>query len=285
MKKLFSIMLGTACAATLVVACPKTADAAGMPCTEATIAQAQALKAQADQELANVVAAKAQADANVAALKAAGVTGLELLQATDAATNAANVVAAYQGKVANAQAYIDNIVSRGNTEQYYLDMETKWKNRASLDSVQTQLTGANSLTAGALQKVQVLQGELAKAVANAAANPALAGNVDVIKAQLAAAEAEYASAKANSDALAAQYSQKASVNNYATDADNAAYAKFVQDYAKSLGKEAILEYDCEGKPTWKITYYNTVEYFWCDGSKHIAYDTSKPGEWSIRWFE
>ena len=179
MKKIFGLMIGTALAAALVTATPKDVNAAGMPCTETTIAQAQALKAQADQELAVAVAAKAQADANVVALQAAGVTGLELLQATDAATNAANVVAAYQGKVQNAQTFIDNIVSRGNTEQYYLDMETKWANRCSLDDVQNKLNGANSITSAAFSKVQVLQGELAKAIANAAANPGLAANVEI----------------------------------------------------------------------------------------------------------
>ena len=271
MKKIFGLMLGTALAAALVTAAPKAISAAGMPCTETTIAQAQALKVQADQELAAAVAAKAQADANVVALKAAGVTGLELLQATDAATNAANVVAAYQGKVANAQAFIDNIVSRGNTEQYYLDMETKWANRCAIDDVQNQLNGANSVTAGAFSKVQVLQGELAKAVANAAANPALAANVDLIQTQLTAAEAEYAAAKANSDALAAQLSGKLAVPNYATDADNAAYKKFVEDYATSLEKEWVLETDDEGKPTWVIKYY--------------PFSWVKPNEWAVRWFE
>lgn len=273
MKKIFGLMIGTALAAALVTAAPKAVSAAGMPCTETTIAQAQALKAQADQELACAVAAKAQADANVAALKAAGVTGLELLQATDAATNAANVVAAYQGKVANAQTFVNNIVSRGNTEQYYLDMETKWKNRCALDDVQNQLNGANNITSAAFSKVQLLQGELAKAVANAAANPGLAGNVDIIKAQLAAAEAEYAQAKANSDALAAQYATKLATPNYATDADNAAYYKFVDDYARKLAQDFVLEYDKDGKPSWTITLYMN------------NYEINKPGEWAIRWFE
>lgn len=273
MKKIFGLMIGTALAAALVTATPKDVNAAGMPCTETTIAQAQALKAQADQELAVAVAAKAQADANVVALQAAGVTGLELLQATDAATNAANVVAAYQGKVQNAQTFIDNIVSRGNTEQYYLDMETKWANRCSLDDVQNKLNGANSITSAAFSKVQVLQGELAKAIANAAANPGLAANVDLVQAQLTAAEAEYAAAKANSDALAAQYAGKLATPNYATDADNAAYIKFVNDYASNLAKEFVLETDCEGNVTKSITLYMN------------NYELSKPDEWAIRWFE
>lgn len=277
MKKSIGIFSGLLLAAAVVLAVPATVKAQGMPCTEATLKQFQANKAVADQELAQAEALKAQADANVVALKAQGVTGLQLLQATDAATNAANIVAAYKGKVANAQAAIDNIASRGGTEQYYLDMETKWKNRANLDSIKVQLDGQNQITAGALNQLKLLQGELLKQQANAAANPAFAGSVATIQAQVNAAQATYDAAKAKSDALAAQYAQTAAVANWATDADNAQYDAFVRGYAESVKKE--FEYVIKDKDGTK---YDRVETYWLLNRNG---GWGRPNEYAIRWFE
>lgn len=284
MKKL-SVLAGMLLAAAMVVIAPATVKAEGLPCTEDTLKQFQANLAVAQQELAAAQAAKAQADANVAALKAQGVTGLQLLQATDAATNAANMVGAYQHKVNGAQASVANIASRGKTEQYVLDYEAKVKERCKLDAIKVELDGANQLTAGALNQVKNLQGELAKAQANAAANPALAGNVTAMQSAVASAEATYAQAKAKSDALAAQYAQALGTLNFATDADNAAYVNFVKNYGKSLRQEFLITFkDGTTVPYMLYTDYNRNnsgaeqqdEYVWSYG---------QPNEWAVRWWE
>lgn len=273
MKKLIGIACGLLASAAVVAVTPTSANAAGMPCTEATITQFQNNLAAAKAELAQVEALKAQADANVAALKAQGVTGLQLLQATDAATNAANVVASYKFKVQNAQTSLDNIVGRGNVEQYYLNMEAKWKDRAQLDSVKTKLDGANQITSAALTQLNNVKGLLACATADAASNPALAGNVATLQAQVTAAEQNYAAKKAESDALAAQYANLLGTLNYATDADNAAYIAFVNNYGTNMAKQYTVT-DKDGKEVTLFTYYNTN-----------PYDLNKPNEWAIRWFE
>ncbi|MCI6331940.1 MAG: hypothetical protein MR780_07730, partial [Lachnospiraceae bacterium] len=226
MKKL-SAFAGIVLAAAMVVLTPATVKADGLPCTEDTIKQFSANLEAAKQELSVAIAQKAQADANVAALKAQGVSGLELLIATDAATNAANIVSAYQHKVNGAQASLDSIVSRGKTEQYVLDYEAKVKERCKLDSIKVQLDGANEITSAALTQLKNVQAELVKAQVNAAANPSLAGNVPAFQSAVATAEASYLKAKANSDALAMQYANALNTLNFATDADNAAYVDFV----------------------------------------------------------
>ena len=290
MKKI-SVLTGMLLAAAMVVVAPASAKAAGMPCTEATIKEFQANLAVAQQELAQVQAAKVQADANVTALRAQGVTGLELLQATDAATNAANVVSAYQHKVSCAQQSLDAIISRGNTEQYVLDYEAKVKDRTKLDAIQVQLDGANQVTSAALTQLKNLQSELVKAQVNAASNPALAGNVTAIQAQVNAAEVAYNQAKANSDALALQYAQAKATLNFATNEDNAAFDAFVRGYATSLRQEYVytsknnkgediekskLYYPNRNKNSniWESEYYGQGVINW-----------AQPNEWAVRWFE
>lgn len=293
MKKL-SVLAGMILAAAVIVATPATVKAQGMPCTEDTLKQFEVNLAAAKQELAVAQAAKAQADANVAALKAQGVTGLELLIATDAATNAGNIVSAYQHKVNGAQASVDSIISRGATEQYYLDMEAKWKNRASLDAIKVQLEGQNQITSAALTQLKTLQGELAKQQSNLAGNPSFAASVAAVQSAVNSAEANYLAAKAKSDALAAQYAQAAGTLNFATDADNEAYKAFVMNYATSLQKDFIYaSKDDNGDDVDKVIKYydsynrNSTPYkeessHRINGSHDIP---GQPNEWAIRWFE
>ena len=286
MKKL-SFITGILLAAAMVVIAPATVKAAGMPCTEDTIKQFQANLQVAQQELAVAQQAKVQADANVTTLKAQGVTGLQLLQATDAATNAANIVSAYQHKVNCAQQNLDAIISRGNTEQYVLDYEAKVKARCNLDSIKVQLDGANQVTSAALTQLKNIQGELLKAQNNAAGNPALAANVVAMQSAVASAEANYAQAKAKSDALAAQYAQTAGTTNWATDADNAAYVDFVNNYAKSLQVPWTV-LNSKGEEETYMVYKD-----WNSNSKNgdvyrwhpTVWSFGQPNEWAVRWFE
>lgn len=284
MKKL-SAFAGIVLAAAMVVLTPATVKADGLPCTEDTIKQFSANLEAAKQELSVAIAQKAQADANVAALKAQGVSGLELLIATDAATNAANIVSAYQHKVNGAQASLDSIVSRGKTEQYVLDYEAKVKERCKLDSIKVQLDGANEITSAALTQLENVQAELVKAQVNAAANPSLAGNVPAFQSAVATAEASYLKAKANSDALAMQYANALNTLNFATDADNAAYVDFVENYATSLRVETVHVHADGTTETWrKYPGYNANN----SGPMEIAYGVwshGKPNEWAVRWWE
>lgn len=276
MKKI-SVIAGMIIAAAMVIVTPATVKAAGMPCTEDTIKQFQATLQAAQQELAVVQQAKAQADANVTALKAQGATGLELLVATDAATNAANVVSAYQHKVNCAQQNLNAIISRGNTEQYYLDYEAAVKARANLDSIKVQLDGQNQVTSAALTQLKNLQAELAKQQANAASNPGLAGNVATVQAQVNAAQATYEAQKAKSDALAASYAQTAAAGGWATDADSAQYNAFVKNYALSNMNTYTWLHDCKDGETREHSFG-----YW-DYNKNGGY--GQPNEWAIRWFE
>ena len=284
MKKL-STFAGIVLAAAMVVFTPATVKADGLPCTEDTIKQFSANLEAAKQELSVAIAQKAQADANVAALKAQGVSGLELLIATDAATNAANIVSAYQHKINGAQASLDSIVSRGKTEQYVLDYEAKVKERCKLDSIKVQLDGANEITSAALTQLKNVQAELVKAQVNAAANPSLAGNVPAFQSAVATAEASYLKAKANSDALAMQYANALNTLNFATDADNAAYVDFVENYATSLRVETVHVHADGTTETWrKYPGYNANN----SGPMEIAYgvwSNGKPNEWAVRWWE
>ena len=284
MKKL-SAFAGIVLAAAMVVLTPATVKADGLPCTEDTIKQFSANLEAAKQELSVAIAQKAQADANVAALKAQGVSGLELLIATDAATNAANIVSAYQHKVNGAQASLDSIVSRGKTEQYVLDYEAKVKERCKLDSIKVQLDGANEITSAALTQLKNVQAELVKAQVNAAANPSLAGNVPAFQSAVATAEAAYLKAKANSDALATQYANALNTLNFATDADNAAYVDFVSDYATSLRVETVHTFADGSTETWRwYPNYNANN----SGPMQLAYGVwsyGQPNEWAVRWWE
>lgn len=275
MKKFISMTLGILATAAVIAVSPVDVKAQGMPCTEATLKEFQANKAIAEKELAQVEAVKAQADANVAALKAQGVTGLALLQATDAATNAANMVQAYKGKVANCQTSIDAITGRGAVEQYYLDMEAKWKDRAVIDGIETKLKGAQQIEGAALTQLNSLKNALAGQQVAAAANPALAANVTALQAQVTAAEADYAAKKAAADALAAQYAQQKATLNWATNEENAAYGKFVADYGTNLATQYKVWNGEKEVEEVAFTYYSNVP----------PYDLKKPNEWSIRWFE
>ena len=284
MKKL-STFAGIILAAAMVILTPATVKADGLPCTEDTIKQFSANLLAAKQELEVAKAQKAQADANVAALKASGVSGLELLIATDAATNAANIVSAYEHKVNGAQASLDAIVSRGKTEQYVLDYEAKVKERCKLDSIKVQLDGANEITSAALTQLKNVQAELLKAQVNAAANPSLAGNISAFQSAVATAEAAYLQAKANSDALAMQYANALNTLNFATDADNAAYVDFVDNYGTSLRVETVHTFSDGTTETWrKYPDYNANN----SGPMEIAngvWSYGKPNEWAVRWWE
>ena len=255
MKKYLGFALGMLAAAAVVAITPATVKAQGMPCTEATLKDAQANLEVAQKELAQAIALKQQADANVETLKAQGAKGLELQIATDAAFNAGNVVSMYAHKVNGAQATVDSVVRRGAVEQYYLDMEAKWKDRGKLDAIKTQLEGANQVTAAAAEQLKVLNEALVQQKGNAAANPALAGNAAAMEAQVAAAQANYAAKKAASDELAAQYAQLKASLNWATNEENDAYGKFINAYGEEQGE-------------W-------------DGRNNVA----RTNEWSVRWFE
>jgi len=271
MKKLLGLTLGVMAAAAVIISAPSVVKAEGMPCTELTLKEFQANKDAALKELAQVQAQKAAADAKVEQLKAQGVTGLELQQATDAAFNAANLVTAYQYKVNNCQIAINNISGRGSVEQYYLDMEEKWKGRCAIDNTKGQLDGALQITAAAMERVNTLKTALVNQQANAAVNPGYAANVAQIQAELAAAEADYAAKKATSDALQAQYQQQMATLNWATNEDNAAWGAFVANWGSGM-KTDVKEYDKDGNEVVVYSYY---------GDYH---QTEKPNEWSIRWF-
>lgn len=267
MKRFIKLALSMVFAACVVTISSASVKADYLSCTQATIDQFKANKAAAEMELAQAEALKAAADAKVAQLKAANVTGLELLQATDAATNAANLVNDYKGKVQYCQNSINNIVGRGEIENYYLNMEAKWKDRAAIDAIETQLTGAKQVESAALENLNVLKATLAGQQSLAASNPVFAANVATLSAQVAQAEADYAAKKAAVAALTAQYAQAKGTLNWATDGDNAAYNKFVTDYINGTKLTATL-LDCNGNE-YKVSYW----------------DPTKPTEWSIRWFE
>lgn len=230
MKKITRIALGMIAALAVAMLAPQVVKAEGMPCTEATLKGFLEYQATCEQELATVKQAKAQADADVAALKAAGVSGLELQIATDKAFNAGNLVQMYEHKLNGAKANVAFGTGRGKVSQYHLDMEAKWAGRMEVDGTQTKLDAANQLTAAAKEQLNILQTALVNQKANAAANPALAANVTAMEAQVAQAEATYAQRKAESDALAAQVAQEKATLNWATNADNDQYAAFVKNY-------------------------------------------------------
>lgn len=279
MKKFIGVLLA-ACVVALV---PATVKAEGMPCTEATLKGFLEYQATCQQELAAAQAAKAAADANVTALKAQGVTGLELQQATDAAFNAGNVVAMYNNKLNGANANVNFAVGRGKVEQQYLDMEAKWKDRAVIDGTKTQYDAANQLAAGALEQLNVLKTALVNQQANAASNPALASNVSAMEAQVKAAEANYLELKAKADALLAQYEQQKATLNWATNADNAAYADFVNNYGKALGQQITIK-DKDDNVICSYKKYGEETIKW-DNKEYTVPVVKGTNEWSIRWFE
>lgn len=283
MKKLISKTLVMLAAAAVVALIPATVKAEGMPCTEATLKGFLEYQTACEQELAKAQADKAACDANVAALKAQGVTGLDLQVATDAAFNAGNAVMMYQHKLNGAKANVEAITGRGKVEQYHLDMEGKWKERGLIDNTQTSYDSAKQLAAGALEQLNVLKTALVNQQANAIANPALAANAQAMEAQVAQAEANYQALKANADALYAQLEQQKATLNWATNSDNAQYADFVVNYGKGNGKN-VYSYDKDGNPILQYTKYGEGQMDW--DNKVITYDVTKaPNEWSIRWFE
>lgn len=271
MKKAIGIILSAFTAAAVVALTPVVVKAEGMPCTEATLKEFIANKEAADRELLAAQAAKAEADANVAMLKAQGVTGLELLIATDAATNADNVVKAYMGKVSNAQIAIDTIKGRGAVEQYYLDMEVKWKNRAAIDNLLTQIDGEKQLVGGLYTQLENLKSTTASLMSSTS-DPQIKAELD---AKVLAAEADYANEKAKLDALQAECNTLLAQDNWATNEDNENYGKFVRDYINGPGQDYIIhDYDTN-------TDINLGRYHYQEGNWYIQ---DYPTEWSIRWF-
>lgn len=238
MKKLGIILAGVLASLVCVAVAPKTVSAMGMPCTETEMAKAQAMIAAANQQIAVCEAAKQAAEANYNLVAASNATELEKLVAYNDFVNKTNQLAYSIFWKGECEKYYNNAYSRGWSEQYQLDMQGKWANRATVDTLKQAAVNKQDIANQALNQLNNLKSALQVQSQAAATNTGLCDVVNQLTAQVAQAEADY-QAKAQAAQAAAIEAQNAVNNlNWATNDDNAAYNSYVNTCIKAVGGNA-----------------------------------------------
>ena len=191
LKLMMKTLCGVALGAAVMVMTPDIAHA-GYQCTYDSINEGKALKAQYEVELAQAKVNKAQADAAVTQLRAQGASQLELLVATDHATNCEHLVRAALDRVNNAQKYIENATNRLYWEDQYMNVMGLWKNQANLDLARQSRDGAKEAYNNAAAAVELTKNCIASQTLLSSANPQMMDMVNQLNAVLAVQEAEAA---------------------------------------------------------------------------------------------
>ncbi len=190
MKKLLMAVTGVCFGVVLFVAVPEKAYA--YPCTIDIINSARAQKSAADAELLAALANQAAANQAVTAVKASGASQLELQQAYDNASTAANLVHAAVDKVNNAQAFIDNATKRLATEDEYEANVVKWGNQVKIANAKHEATYAKQVADYAAAVVAATKQGIASRASQISVSPSLQGQMDSLTASLPALEADAA---------------------------------------------------------------------------------------------
>lgn len=246
MKKLGLILAGIVLSAACVVIAPASVKAMGMPCTETEMSRAQAQIEAAKQQVAACTVAKQQAEANYNAIANTGATELEKLVAYNDFVNKTNQLSYAIFWQAECQKYYDNAYSRAWSEQYKLDMNTKWANRATVDTLKMDANNKQDIANQALKQLNDLKGALAVQAEAAKINPGLNDVVNQLNAKIAQMDADYQAKAAAAVAAQAAYQNAVSTLNFATNADNDAYFKYVQiciDAVKEKDASRPVEHD------------------------------------------
>lgn len=246
MKKFSLVLVGALMSLAIITIAPKTVSAMGMPCTQTEMDKALAQVEAAKQQVAACTVAKQQAEANYSAVSKTNCTELEKLVAYNDLVNKTNQLSYAVFWQNECQKYYDNAYSRAWSEQYKLDMNTKWANRATVDTLKMEATNKQDIANQALNQLNDLKNTLAYQTECAKSNAGLMGVVNELTAKVAQTEADY-QAKAAAAALAQTNYQNASATlNFATNEDNAQYFAYVQkcvDAVKQPGSDRPVEHD------------------------------------------
>jgi len=236
MKKTVLKLIGIAFAAVCVIAPAKEVKAmVGMPCTNIIIQNGtNALNAaQAAYDQANAVVNQAQAAYNQAIASGTEVDKTNAFVALNAAKTKLEEA---KNQITVAQMNVRDASSNAKNEQYYLDMKDKWNGSTVVEADRIAAQSAQGVANQAQQEIVRLN----NVIAQASTVSSLAGTIPGLKAQLAAAEADYANKKALADAATAKLNNDLQTVNYATAAENAAYVNYVQ-----MIKDYHLKDDCK----------------------------------------
>lgn len=190
MKKLLMAVTGICFGAVLFVAVPQRAYA--YPCTIDIINNAKAQKSAAAAELLAAQANQAAANQTVIALKASGASLLEVQQAYDNASTAANLVRVAVDKVNNAQAFIDNATKRLAAEDEYEANVVKWNNQVKIANAKHEATYAKQAADYAAAVLAITRQDIASRASQLAISPSMQGQIDLLTATIPALEADAA---------------------------------------------------------------------------------------------
>lgn len=235
MKKVLVKILGIAFCAACVVAPAKNVSAqVGMPCTNMIIDRGNMALADAQVYYNNAEAVVAQAQAAYDAAVASG-NELEKTQKFVELNKAKTDLLKAKDMVGIAKSNVYEATCNANLEQLFLDMKDKWAGRAYIDTEATAVNSANGQAANALAEINRLK----QVIANAQAIDGLKDTIPGLQAQLAKAEADYATLKAKADAMNAKYASDLKTVNWATNDVCNSYNNYVQYY-----KDTYLWPDC-----------------------------------------
>lgn len=237
--------LAVMCGAVVLAVIPaKTVKAEPLPCTVTYLEQAKAQKAAADAEL---VAAQADFAAKQQAYNAIKNTGspLEVQQAADAMTNAQNMVAYKQSRVADAQTFINNVMQKWQVEDAAYNAVNALHD---LNAVQAALLNANNaqdIANTAAAAIKMVQQQIIGYQAMLATSPGLQTQINLLNAQLPALVADYEAKQADANAKRAVYLQSLNSNyaNYNQAAIDYIYNRdFMRNYAISdLNNDGVID--------------------------------------------
>lgn len=214
-KKLVMVLSSLFVSVVTMVLSSVSVEAAYLPCTydiirdaNGNITNAAELneKAKADIEAAKV---------NLATLKASGTASeLEILQASDAVTNAVNMQRWCQDQLNNYNEYLKNITDRGKFEEKF------WENKAALNDIATlQKDKLNSDTSkdianATLAQIRDIENIIAGYKNQLGSCPSLQAQIDELNAKLVNLKAQYASQVATVDANAGTLTSDIANLNY-----------------------------------------------------------------------
>lgn len=213
MKKSLYFLAAVFSFVAVAVVSPKTVKADPLPCTITYLEEAKAQKAAADAALEAAKADLAVKQAQYDAVKNTG-SEIEKLVASDALTNAQNVVAWHVSRVNDAQTFINNVMEKWQVEDA---ADNAVHALYDLNVVQANLLGANNaqdIANMAAARIKMVQQQIIGYQAALATSPSLQSQIDALNAQLPALIADYEAKQADANARRAAYYQSLN-SNYA----------------------------------------------------------------------
>jgi len=191
MKKLMMLLSGVLMGAIIVLASPVDAKAA-LSCTYDIIRDANGNILNASENYEKALANLAAAQANLNAVKASKTaTELELTQASDAVTNAANVAHWWLDQVNNSKTYLGNITDREKFEDKFAANRAALADLTKLQAAKTDADGALNIANAVLTQIKDVEKAIAGYKQQLATSPSVQTQIDELTVKLNALNADY----------------------------------------------------------------------------------------------